>query len=177
MHWSDLEQRAPRLAKVAHDRLVAPGVVLVVTLRTDGTPRLSPVEPLVLDGDIWLSMMWQSYKAADLQRDDRLLLHSIITSRDGANGEVKVRGRAVPIDDLGERARYCEAVSVLGWRPEEPLFHLFRVDIDDVTYIRYAPNGDQSVTRWPASVEFVRRETSATSVGEPEPITELLGPA
>src|SRR5712691_314309 len=27
------------------------------------TPRLSPVEPYVLDGDLWLSMMWQSAKA------------------------------------------------------------------------------------------------------------------
>jgi hypothetical protein len=48
---------------VADDRLIAPGVLLVVTIRRDGTPRVSPVEPLVLDGDLWLSMMWQSRKA------------------------------------------------------------------------------------------------------------------
>src|SRR4051812_21778083 len=102
-------------------------------MRRDDTPRLSPVEPLLLDGDLWLSMMWQSRKAHDLLRDDRMLLHSIVTTREGTEGEVKVRGRAIAIDDRKVRAPYCDAVAVLGWRPEEPWFHLFRVEIDDLT--------------------------------------------
>jgi hypothetical protein len=44
-------------------------VLLVVTIRADGTPRLSPVEPFVLDGDLWLSMMLGARKVADLVRD------------------------------------------------------------------------------------------------------------
>jgi hypothetical protein len=88
---------------------------------------------------------------------------------------VKVRGRAVPVEDPGRRARYREAVAVLGWQPVEPWFHLFVVDLDDVTSISYAGEGDQHVARWPAGVELVRRATSPTSVGEPEPITDLLG--
>jgi hypothetical protein len=87
----------------------------------------------------------------DLRRDDRVLVHSTVATREGAEGEVKMRGRAVDVDDLGVRARYCDAVVVLGWRPEEPWFHLFRIDIDDVTLIRYAPSGDQYVARWPPS--------------------------
>jgi hypothetical protein len=67
-------------------------VLLVVTIRADGTPRLSPVEPFVLDGDLWLSMMLGSRKAADLVRDPRVLVHSIVTNRDGEEGEVKLRG-------------------------------------------------------------------------------------
>ena len=176
MRWLDLQDQVPRLASVCHDRLISPGVLLVVTTRLGGTPRLSPVEPLILDGDLWLSMLWQSRKAMDLLRDDRLLVHSIIVDRDGGQGEVKMRGRAVPVGELPVRARYCAAVAALGWQPVEPFFHLFRVDIDDVTLIRYRPNGDQYVTRWPAGVEFVRRETSPTSVGPPEVIVELLGP-
>jgi hypothetical protein len=159
---------------VAHERLIDPGVLLVVTIRKDGTPRLSPVEPFILDGDLWLSMMWLSHKARDLLRDDRVLLHSIVTGPDAAGGEVKVRGRAVPESDLGKRARYADAVHVLGWKPEEPHFHLFRVDLLDVTCVRYAPNGDQYVARWPTREEFVRRATSATSVGQPEPHGDLL---
>lgn len=176
MRWEDLQSQAPRLAGAAHDRLIAPGVVLVVTIRRDGTPRVSPVEPLILDGDLWLSMMWQSRKAADLVRDDRILVHSITTTRDGNEGEVKVRGRAVAIDDLGTRARYCDAVVALGWRPQEPYFHLFRVEIADVTYIRYATTGDQHVARWPPATEFVRRATSPTSVGVEEPALDLFRP-
>ena len=147
-------------------------MLLVATIRRDGTPRLSPVEPFLLDGSLWLSMMWQSRKAQDLLRDKRVLVHSIVTSRDGATGEVKLRGRAILVDEAGARARYCEAVAVLGWQPTEPNFHLFRIDLQDATFIRYAPDesGDQFVTRWPDGVEFVRRATSPTSLGAAEPI-------
>ena len=89
MRWAELEQRQPRLAERARERLVDPGVLLVVTIRRDGTPRLSPVEPLLLDGELWLSMLWGSRKAADLHRDPRVLVHGIVTSRDGQDGEVK----------------------------------------------------------------------------------------
>jgi hypothetical protein len=46
--------------------------------------------------------------------------------------------------------------------------------VDEVTFIRWDPaTNDQFVTRWPRRLEFVRR-TSATSVGGPEPRSELL---
>jgi hypothetical protein len=73
------------------------------------------------------------------------------------------------------RARYGDAVAVLGWKPEEPRFHLFRIEIDDVTFIRYAQSGDQHVARWPRRSEFVRQATGSTSVGPPEPIVDLFG--
>jgi hypothetical protein len=174
MRWSELSAAEPRLAAVARERLITPGVLLVVTIRRDGTPRLSPVEPLILEGDLLLSMMWRSRKASDLLRDDRVLVHSVVTTRDGAEGEVKVRGRAIGVEDSDVRARYCDAVAALGWRPEEPWFHLFRIDIEDVTLIRYAQNGDQHVARWPSRTEFVRRATSATSVGPGEPVVDLF---
>jgi hypothetical protein len=176
MHWHELVERQPRLAATAHARLVEPGVVLVATLRRDGSPRLSPIEPFVLDGDLMLSMLWQSFKARDLLRDPRLLVHSIVTGRDGADGELKLRGTACDERDLDLQRRYAEAVSAaLGWRPEPGRFHLFSVDISDVTFIRYdEPTGDQFVASWPPSREFVRRGTSATSVGDPEPVSDLL---
>jgi hypothetical protein len=44
-----------------------------------------------------------------------------------------------------------------------------------VTVIRYdEPTGDQHVVRWPRGEEFVRRGTSATSVGEREPTHQVL---
>jgi hypothetical protein len=176
MRWSDFEADAPGLGQVSRERLIGPGVLLVATTRRDGTARLSPVEPLVCDGDLLLSMMWQSRKAADLAGDGRVLLHSIVTGPQDPGGEIKLRGRAIAVEDAEHRRRYCEAVSALGWRPEEPYFHLFRIDVSDVTFVRYHPNGDQQVARWPARVEFVRRATSATSVGDPEPLSDLFGP-
>jgi hypothetical protein len=176
VRWEDVDQQAPELATVMHERLIAPGVLLVATIRRDGTPRVSPVEPLLLDGDLWLSMMWQSLKATDLLHDNRILVHSITTTREGGEGEIKVRATAVPVGDPTLRSRYCDAVAVLGWRPEEPHFHLFRIDIADVTLIRYAPTGDQYVARWPSRTEFVRRETSPTSVGHAEPVVDIFQP-
>jgi hypothetical protein len=47
-----------------------------------------------MDGDLWLSMMWLSKKALDLMRDPRILVHSVITSRDRSEGEFKIPGTA-----------------------------------------------------------------------------------
>ena len=57
MEWSELVAAQPRLAELARQRLLDPGVVFVVTIRGDGSPRLTPVEPFVLDDSLWLSMM------------------------------------------------------------------------------------------------------------------------
>ncbi|HET7017028.1 MAG TPA: pyridoxamine 5'-phosphate oxidase family protein [Streptosporangiaceae bacterium] len=172
MHWSDIEKAQPRLAKLAHDRLISPGVVLVATVRSDGTPRLSPVEPLILDGDLWLSMMWHSAKALDLLRDPRVLVHNVITSRSGTDGEFKVRGTASHEDQPAIQRRYADtAAATLGWNPEPGRFHLFAVDIEHTAVISYdEPTGDQHVATWPPTREFIRRATSATSVGDPEPV-------
>jgi hypothetical protein len=176
MRWTDLTAAQPRLAEVLERRLIHPGVLLVVTLRRDGTARLSPVEPLLLDGELWLSMMWASRKAADLLRDPRILVHSIVTSRDGSEGEAKLRGTVREASEPDVQARYAEAAAErLGWRPEVGRFHLLAVDIEDVTFLRYDDaTGDQFLARWPAGEEFVRRGTSATTVGDPQPLADLL---
>jgi hypothetical protein len=117
-----------------------------------------------------------SRKAADLHRDPRVLVHSVVTSPSGEEGEVKLRGTAVPHDDQATHEHYAEAVSAaLPWSPEVGKFHLFAVDIEQATYIRYANStGDQHVAIWPPAKEFWRRATSATSVGDEEPVRDLL---
>jgi len=176
MRWSDVEYAQPRLSGLARQRLISPGVVLVATIRRDGTPRPSPVEPYVLDGDLWLSMMWQSAKARDLLRDPRILVHSVISGRDGAAGELKIRGAARTEHDQSVQRRYADAVAAgLGWNPQPGRFHLFAVDISHVTFISYNnATGDQHAAMWPPAREFIRRATSATSVGDPEPVSDII---
>jgi len=176
MRWADFELQEPNLAALGRRMLGGPGVVLVATIRSDGSPRLSPVEPLFWESDLWLSLGWRTRKAADLERDARILVHSIVTGRDGAAGEYKVRGQAVPEEDLEVQDTYAKVVKrELGWEPEPGRFHLVRVDIADVTFIRWdSATNDQYVSRWPERIEFVRRGTSATSLGEPEKIDGLL---
>ena len=176
MQWSELAEQAPRLADLGRQRLEEPGVVLVGTVRRDGTARISPVEPLLWDGGLWLSMLFGSLKAADLRRDSRVLVHSIVTGRDGGLGEYKVRGRAVEAPAGAVRDAYADEVrSRLGWEPTPGRFHLFSIDISDVTFIRYEDaSGDQFVTRWPAGQEFVRRGDGGTALRQPEPYQGLL---
>jgi hypothetical protein len=75
VRWAEFADASPRLAEVGATRMEEPGVVLVGTIRREGTPRISPVEPLLWDGDLRLSMLFGSHKAADLQRDRRVLVH------------------------------------------------------------------------------------------------------
>jgi hypothetical protein len=174
MRWADLQDSQPRLAELGYHRLVEPGVLLVATIRKDGTPRVSPVEPIVMDGELWLSMMLGSTKARDLLRDDRILVHNIVASPDGAHGEFKVRGTAHHETSPEVHAAYAHRVaSTLDWRPEPGHFHLFAVRVESVTYVRY-DDGDQYLTTWPPGREIVRRQTTATSVGDPEPTHQLL---
>jgi hypothetical protein len=176
MHWGQMAREQPKLAALGLQRLGEPGVVLVGTIRCDGTPRISPVEPLFWEGDLWLSMLLGSRKVVDLLRDQRVLVHSVVTGRDGSLGEYKVRGDAVAEDDANVQARYASVVQAqLGWAPTPGRFHLFWVDVADVTFIRYDDaTGDQFVARWPAAKEYVRRGDSATSLGEAEAYSELL---
>ena len=176
MRWADVETQQPRLAAIGRQKLAERGVVLVGTVRKDGTPRISPVEPFFWRGDLWLAMLLDSLKAGDLLRDPRVLVHNVVTSRDGTiDGEFMLRGRAIPEDDprLGEEIA-AAMTAELPWQPEAGKFDLFRMEIEHVASIRWGDHNDQYLTRWPPAHEQVRRGTSATSVGAPEPWSELL---
>lgn len=175
MHWSQIADAEPALGGLAHERLVKPGVLLVGTTRRDGSARISGVEPLLMDGDLWLSMMRGSAKEADLRRDPRIILHSIVTGPEAAP-EIKLRGRVRAETDRGVQRRYAEsAAATLGWHPVVGQFTLFAVDVEDVTYIGYdAQTGAQHVARWPAGLEYLRPSTTPTSLGPPQPVQRLL---
>ncbi|HXQ43559.1 MAG TPA: pyridoxamine 5'-phosphate oxidase family protein [Acidimicrobiales bacterium] len=136
MSWGRFEAEAGPLAAVARGRFEDAGLVLLGTLRRDGGPRISPVEPLILDGRLYLGMMWRSMKALDLRRDPRCVVHSVVTTTEGTEGDVKLYGRGVEITDAPERDRYGVALfDRIGWRPTGD-FHLFVVDVEEVGYFR-----------------------------------------
>ena len=148
MIWSEFEKAAPEIAQLGEERFDRSGVVLVGTVRKDGSPRISPVEPLITQGQLFLGMMWRSKKALDLIRDPRCVVHSTISNRDGSEGEFKLRGRALDVPDPDMREGYSEALyEKIEWRPKD-LYHLFSVDIESAAFIVYQ-NDEQSVRRWP----------------------------
>ena len=148
MIWSEFAEAAPELARLGEERFDRAGVVLVGTIRKDGSPRISPVEPLIGQGRLLLGMMPRSKKALDLLRDPRCLVHSAIANRHGTEGEFKLRGRALDVEDPDIRKHYSTALyKKIDVRPEEP-FHLFSIDIESVSFIIYE-NDKQSVKTWP----------------------------
>ena len=135
MIWEEFKCNSPELAALGEERFERTGLVLIGTLRKNGWPRICPVEPLITDGHLYLGMMWRSRKALDLLRDPRCTVHSTISDRDGSEGEFKVYGRAVEILDLEIRRRFCDVLhEKIGFKPEEPEYHLFSVDIESATF-------------------------------------------
>ena len=175
MRWSELAVHQPALAAVAHDQLIKPGVVLTGTTRRDGSVRISGVEPLIMDRELWLSMMSTSAKAGDLRRDRRILVHSTITGP-APLAEIMLRGTVRAQTAADVQRRYAAAVRAhLGWQPVPGEFALFVVDITDVTFIGHdAGSNAQHVARWPAGEEYLRPSVTPTSLGPPKPVRRLL---
>jgi hypothetical protein len=92
--WRDLEQGAPRIARPGRARLDQARVALLGTLRPDGSPRISPVEPYFARGELIIGAMTWSGKAHDLRRDPRCVLHSAISGPDSGEVELKLYGLA-----------------------------------------------------------------------------------
>lgn len=137
--WDELSAESATLAERVRTRICAHKHILVATLRRDGSPRISGVEVQFSGGQLWVGMMGGSRKVADLQRDPRLALHSAPVDLDLGDGDAKVSGHAFEEVDEAEVAAW---LGDLGSPPPGP-FHLFRVEVDDVSIVRVA--GDRLV--------------------------------
>jgi hypothetical protein len=139
MRWDEFAAAAPELAALGEERLRGRELCLVGSLRANGWPRISPVEPEFVDGELMLGMMWRSPKALDLLRDPRLVVHSVVSRREGDEGDFKLYARAVQVDDPTVRARYRETIKArIGWEPEEPHYHLFAIDVESAGFVTFA---------------------------------------
>jgi Pyridoxamine 5'-phosphate oxidase len=94
LSWRDVELGAPEIARLGAARLSSARVALLGTLRRDGSPRISPIEPYIADGQLVIGAMAWSAKAGDLRRDPRYVLHSAVTGPDSGEGELKLYGLA-----------------------------------------------------------------------------------
>ena len=136
MTWEEFQRSDPELAALGRERFDSTGLILLGTLRKNGWPRISPVEVLITDGQLYLGMMWRSRKALDLLRDPRCTVHSTVSDRAGTEGEFKVYGHAVDVQDLEARKRYGDALyEKIQVRPDESEYHLFAVDIQSAAFV------------------------------------------
>ena len=133
--WRQFAAESPELAATGAAQFAQTGLALVGTLRRDGWPRVSPVEPFISEGQLYLGMMWRSVKALDLLRDPRCVVHSTVSNKDGTEGEFKVYGRAREVNDPDEWRKFGDAVyAAIGMRIEDTEGHCFAIEIESVVF-------------------------------------------
>jgi Pyridoxamine 5'-phosphate oxidase len=145
MRWHEFEAACPEFAGLTAECFTKDQLVLLGTNRPDGWPRISPCELDLAAGELFLGMMWQSWKAKDLLRDPRICVHSLPPDKDNPGGDIKLYGRAIDVSDPGKRAAFvCAIKARIDWAPKEP-YHLFALDLEHAGYIRF---GNGMITTW-----------------------------
>ena len=160
VRWNEVEAAVPQLATAVQAAFDAHTHKVVATLRADGSPRLSGNEGTFRDGELWLGMMHRSVKALDLQRDPRLALHSATVDAELRLGDAKLGGRAVEETDPDVIRRFAAASAEVhgGAEPPSP-FHLFRVDVGEVSLVRIGDPPDHLVIEsWSPAAGYRRTE-------------------
>jgi hypothetical protein len=146
--WRDLEAGAPDLAREGWARFERTKVAMLGTIREDGSPRISPVQPYLIAGELVVGVM-SSPKLEDLRRDPRCVLHSSVSDLDGSEGEFKVHGRAEATDD----SRFLDADGTwwAGRAPDQA--GVFTIAIDEAILITWtADQGRMTIARWSGDV-------------------------
>lgn len=106
--WQELADEAPRIAEIFLRRHNATGnLCLLATLRSDGSPRISPMEPRIVEGRLVLVGMPDTTKFRDLGRDPRFCLHTATIDTNVSDGDVKLWGNAVNVQDVGLHERFA----------------------------------------------------------------------
>ena len=165
--WQDLRDAAPDLAQRAEAAFTATTNAVLATIRKDGSPRVSGIDPMFFDDDLWLGSMPNARKADDLLRDPRMALHCVPwesrpkdaegTSAAG-NVDAKLAGRAIDITDEATIQR------VMGRHFEEigqdapTEGNLFRIDVERVTTVHVQDEKYLVIESWTPSGGVVRVE-------------------
>lgn len=147
MQWDEFAAACPPIGGLAEERFRTDQLVVLGTIRPDGSPRISPCEVDFASGRLLLGMMWQSQKAQDLRRDPRIVVHSVPSDKDNPGGDIKLYGTAIDERDPGVRAAFREAILArIEWAPDEPRYHLYSLDVQQAGFIRFGDG--QAAMAW-----------------------------
>jgi hypothetical protein len=107
--WAEFAAAAPVVSEVFRRRHDATDdLCLLGTLRADGFPRISPLEPRLFEGELWIGGMPGTRKFDDLQRDPRFTLHTATVDTQVTEGDAKLWGRADDVQDPALHERYAQ---------------------------------------------------------------------
>ena len=108
-NWAEFVAGAPQVSETFLRRHAATGgLCMLATLRSDGFPRISPLEPRMFEGKLWLGGMPNTYKFRDLSRDPRFSLHTATTDTHVSDGDAKRWGVVHNVQDLALHHRYAK---------------------------------------------------------------------
>ncbi|TCJ93151.1 pyridoxamine 5'-phosphate oxidase family protein [Nocardia alba] len=107
--WSQFTEEAPSIAAVFQRRHQATGkLCMLATLRADGSPRISPIEPMVFEDMLVLAGMPNTRKFDDLARDPRFCLHTATVDTRVSDGDAKLFGTVTDLQDETVHARFAQ---------------------------------------------------------------------
>ncbi|MFD0362261.1 pyridoxamine 5'-phosphate oxidase family protein [Nocardia sp. GCM10030253] len=107
--WSQFTEEAPQIAAVFTRRHKATGnLCMLGTLRSDGFPRISPVEPIVFEDMLVIVGMPNTAKFKDLERDPRFCLHTATVDTQVSDGDAKLFGTVIDLPDKEVHARFAQ---------------------------------------------------------------------
>lgn len=93
--WGQFAAEEPESAELGRKVLGHYGIAYLGTLRADGTPRITPVSPVIVGDGLYLGIMPSSPKCLDLERDPRCTIHGLPGPNDA---EFCVTGTVVRLD-------------------------------------------------------------------------------
>lgn len=106
--FKEFAEAAPRIAGVFARRHAATGnLCLLATLRSDGFPRISPMEPRVFEDELWIVGMPDTTKFRDLHRDPRFCLHTATVDTQVKDGDAKLWGVVRDVPDRALHQRFA----------------------------------------------------------------------
>lgn len=148
--WQEFQAAAPRISTIFARRHAATGrLCFLGTLRPDGWPRISPMEPRMFEGQLYLVGMPGTAKFEDLRRDPRFSLHTATVDTQVGDGDAKVWGTVTDVADLQLHRRFSEDLfddTGLDLRNEE-FDHFFRADLTGASSVEVV--GDHlEITTW-----------------------------
>jgi hypothetical protein len=142
--WAAFEQAEPEFAATARTLLGSHRHLTVATLRLDGSPRISGTELVFAGGDLWLGMMPESRKLADLRRDRRCSVHSGSDDPPEWEGDAKLDALADIVDDPAAMRPF---VDTLEQQPDGP-FSAARLDITRMVLTGLGDPPDHLIVAW-----------------------------
>jgi hypothetical protein len=159
--WQEFTEAAPKIAAIFTRRHTATGnLCLLATLRSDGFPRISPLEPRMFEGELWLVGMPGTTKFHDLARDPRFCLHTATVDTQVTDGDAKLWGVVHDVPDRALHQRFAQDLfdeSGFDLRGQE-FDHFYAADITSASSVEVS-DGHLDITIWhPGQPERVVRK-------------------